>query len=251
MFPDERRATIARLIDETGRVTVSELAARLGVTEDLVRRDLKQLADEGRCQKVYGGATRVENVRERPMSARLDRHAPEKLAIARKALPLVSAGQTVYLDMSSTCVRLARLIAESGLECTVVTPMVDALVALAGARSVTALCCGGTMRAELSGLTGSIALDVVGRFRFDAAFMGAYGMDAETGEVSTFDADDGALKAAAMARASQAYLLCESAKFSAFGTYRFASLADFDALVCDAETGTGVDRVRSLGVDVL
>ena len=50
MFPDERRATIARLIDETGRVTVSELAARLGVTEDLVRRDLKQLADEGRCQ---------------------------------------------------------------------------------------------------------------------------------------------------------------------------------------------------------
>ena len=107
------------------------------------------------------------------------------------------------------------------------------------------------MRADLSGLTGSIALDVVGRFRFDAAFMGAYGMDAETGEVSTFDADDGALKAAAMARASQAYLLCESAKFSAFGTYRFASLADFDALVCDVETGTGVDRVRSLGVDVL
>lgn len=31
-----------------------------------MRRDLKQLAEEGRCQKVYGGATRVENVRERP-----------------------------------------------------------------------------------------------------------------------------------------------------------------------------------------
>lgn len=251
MFPEERRAQVARIIDETGRVTVSELARRFGVTEDLMRRDLKQLAEEGRCQKVYGGATRVENVRERPMSARIDQHAGEKLAIARKALPLVGPGQTVYLDMSSTCVQLARLIASSGVECTVVTPMVDVLVALAGAPGVTTLCCGGTMRADLSGLTGSIALDVVGRFRFDAAFMGAYGMDAETGEVSTFDADDGALKAAAMARASQAYLLCESAKFSAFGTYRFASLANFDALVCDAETGTGVDRVRSLGVDVL
>lgn len=99
MFPDERRATIARLIDETGRVTVSELARRFGVTEDLMRRDLKQLAEEGRCQKVYGGATRVENVRERPMSARIDQHADEKLAIARKALPLVGPGQTVYLDM--------------------------------------------------------------------------------------------------------------------------------------------------------
>ena len=144
-----------------------------------MRRDLKQLAEEGRCQKVYGGATRVENVRERPMSARIDQHAGEKLAIARKALPLVGPGQTVYLDMSSTCVQLARLIASSGVGCTVVTPMVDVLVALAGAPGVTTLCCGGTMRADLSGLTGSIALDVVGRFRFDAAFMGAYGMDAE------------------------------------------------------------------------
>ena len=54
-----------------------------------MRRDLKQLAEEGRCQKVYGGATRVENVRERPMSARIDQHAGEKLAIACKALPLV------------------------------------------------------------------------------------------------------------------------------------------------------------------
>lgn len=39
-----------------------------------MRRDLKQLAEEGRCQKVYGGATRVENVRERPMTPRLDQH---------------------------------------------------------------------------------------------------------------------------------------------------------------------------------
>ena len=128
MFPEERRAQVARIIDETGRVTVSELARRFGVTEDLMRRDLKQLAEEGRCQKVYGGATRVENVRERPMSARIDQHAGEKLAIARKALPLVGPGQTVYLDMSSTCVQLARLIASSGVGCTVVTPMVDVLV---------------------------------------------------------------------------------------------------------------------------
>ena len=250
MFPDERRTQIARIIDETGRVTVSELATRLGATEDLVRRDLKQLAEEGRCQKVYGGATRVENVRERPMSARLDRHSPEKLAIARKALPFVSAGQTVYLDMSSACVHLAHLIADARLECTVVTPMVDVLEALAGARGVTALCCGGTMRAELRGLTGSIALGIVGRFRFDAAFMGAYGVDAETGEVSTFDADDGALKAAAMGRASRSYLLCESDKFSAFGSYRYAGLADFDALVCEDAT-LAAERVRPHGVDVL
>ena len=229
MFPDERRTQIARIIDETGRVTVSELATRLGATEDLVRRDLKQLAEEGRCHKVYG---------------------PEKLAIARKALPFVSAGQTVYLDMSSACVHLAHLIADARLECTVVTPMVDVLEALAGARGVTALCCGGTMRAELRGLTGSIALDIVGRFRFDAAFMGAYGVDAETGEVSTFDADDGALNAAAMGRASRSYLLCESDKFSAFGSYRYAGLADFDALVCEDAT-LAAERVRPHGVDVL
>lgn len=250
MFPEERRTEIARVIEEVGRVTVPDLAARLGVTEDLVRRDLKQLADEGHCQRVYGGATRVENVRERPMSARIDQHSAEKLACARKALPLVSPGQTIYLDMSSTCVQLARLIAEAGIECTVVTPMVDTLVALANARRVTTLCCGGTMRGELSGLTGSIALDVVGRFRFDAAFMGAYGIDAETGEVSTFDADDGQLKRAAMARASRSYLLCETRKLSAFGSYRYARLSDFDALACE-DGKAALALARPLGLELL
>lgn len=251
MFPEERRASIAQIIDEVGRVTVGELAERLDVTEDLVRRDLKQLADEGRCQRVWGGATRVENVSERSMSTRLAREAPEKLAIARKALPLVSAGQTVYLDMSSSCVRLAELIRDSGVELTVVTPMVDVLVALADAPRVTTLCCGGTLRPQMRGLMGSLATETVRRFRFDVAFMGAYGIDAEAGEVSTFDADDGLLKQAALARASKAYLCAESRKFSAFGSWRYADLADFDALVTDGGNEHACERVRAHGCDVL
>lgn len=251
MFPEERRASIQAMIDEVGRVTVSDVAQRLGITEDLVRRDLKQLADEGRCQRVWGGATRVENVSERAMSARLTREAPEKLAIARKALALLAPGQTVYLDMSSTCVHLAGLIRDAGLELTVVTPMVDVLATLMDAERVTTLCCGGTLRPQMRGLLGSLATETLSHFRFDVALMGAYGVDAETGEVSTFDGEDGLLKQCAMGRASKTYLLCESRKFSAFGSWRYADLPDFDALVTDGANEWACERVRALGCDVL
>ena len=69
--------------------------------------------------------------------------------------------------------------------------------------------------------------------------------------MSTFDAEDGLLKQCAMGRASKTYLLCESRKFSAFGSWRYADLPDFDALVTDGANEWACERVRALGCDVL
>ena len=55
-FPDQRQALIYQILQENGRVICTELAARLGVSEHTIRRDLHELCKEGVCKKVYGGA---------------------------------------------------------------------------------------------------------------------------------------------------------------------------------------------------
>ncbi|MFN4162821.1 MAG: DeoR family transcriptional regulator, partial [Stenotrophomonas sp.] len=55
-LPGERQQTILRLLREQGRVFSAPLAVQMGVSEDSIRRDLRDLASQGLCRKVYGGA---------------------------------------------------------------------------------------------------------------------------------------------------------------------------------------------------
>lgn len=66
MFRGERRAKILDLLDQYGRVEVDDLASRFGVGVDSIRKDLQALAKEGKCNRVYGGATRIGEKDEAP-----------------------------------------------------------------------------------------------------------------------------------------------------------------------------------------
>lgn len=249
MFPGERHSQICSLLDRDGRVTVSELAKLFDVTEDCIRKDLKILAADGKCRRVYGGATRIENLQERNINNRLNLYQPEKQAIAEKALRYIEPRQTIYLDISSTNVQLARLIANSGIECTVVSPMVDILDSLAKSPNVKAICPGGTMHSELNSFLGAISLEGISRFRFEAAFMGTYGVDIDAQEFTTYDTDDGLLKIAAIERAGKSFMLCESRKFSGIGSYHFASFDQFDALICETTDTPAATQVKATGLE--
>ena len=56
MLTDERHQIIRDRLAAEGRVLAGELAGRFGVSEDTVRRDLRELAKAGHCRRVYGGA---------------------------------------------------------------------------------------------------------------------------------------------------------------------------------------------------
>ncbi len=251
MFPGERQSQICSLLELNGRVTVSDLAQRFEVTEDCIRKDLKSLSAEGKCRRVYGGATRIENLYERNINNRLDLNQPEKQAIAQKALQFVEPKQTIFLDISSTNVQLAKLIANAGIECTIVSPMVEILGALAKSPKVTAICPGGTMHPELNSFLGALSLEGISRFRFESAFMGTYGVDIDAQEFTTYDTDDGLMKIAAVERAGKSYILCESRKFSAIGSYHFANFSQFDALICDNPSTDAALQVQNAGLDVI
>ena len=81
------------------------------VSEDAIRRDLRALAAEGRCRRVYGGALPLSKA-TLPMAARMEEGRDRKLALARKAASLAQPGQFVFLDSGSTDLALVTCLPE-------------------------------------------------------------------------------------------------------------------------------------------
>ena len=82
MLPQERQQWILDRLRQRGRVVALELAAEFAVSEDSVRRDLRELAALGLCKRVYGGALPL-SAAVAPLKQRRQEHAGRKLALAR------------------------------------------------------------------------------------------------------------------------------------------------------------------------
>lgn len=239
MFAKERQELIVQTVNAEGRATVTDLARRFDVTEDSIRKDLKHLSGEGLLQRVYGGAISVASHPERDISERVGTKVEQKRAIAQKAFALLEPGETVFLDVSTTNLALAEKIAASataGTNLTVVTNMVDIIQKLAGCQGVRVVCAGGLLNTDLDAFLGALTLQVLAAFRFDKAFMGALGVNPDSGEVLTYDFEDGAVKRQVIRTASRSILMVDDQKFGASGSYCFANLEDLDAVVCNAPT---------------
>ena len=99
--PLARRDIILSRLTQGQSVVATALALEFDVSEDAIRRDLRALAAEGRCRRVYGGALPLAKAAA-PMWARMEEGRDRKHALGRKAAALIRPGQLVFLDSGST-----------------------------------------------------------------------------------------------------------------------------------------------------
>ena len=124
MLVGERRAHLLRRLKETGKIVAKDVAVDLGISEDSIRRDLRDLAAEGLCQRVYGGALPASPAIV-DYAARQAVEPDGKRAVAATAAALVRPGGTLILDGGTTALAVAEMLPKE-LECTVITnsPMI-------------------------------------------------------------------------------------------------------------------------------
>ena len=232
MFAKERLEEIAGTIEKEQRVTVKELAEKYQVTEDSIRKDLTVLEKQGRLQKVYGGAV---SVRRNPglysSSQRINDHEEERQELAEQMFSLLKPGMTVFLDVSVTNILLAEKIRDSGMELTAVTNMIAVMNVLATAERVKLILLGGRINKERDAFWSSAAAEAAGRYRYDLAFLGTVGVNSKTGELSTYQEEDGILKHIVIERAKQSWIIAEEHKFQEEGDYRYGDLDEVSGLI--------------------
>jgi DeoR/GlpR family transcriptional regulator of sugar metabolism len=205
----ERHSALLALLAR-GPVAVERLAEEVGVSPSTVRRDLARLEQEGQVARTYGGALVRERFHERSFTESEQLQQAAKSRIAERAVDLVPDGAAVFLDAGTTCLALARLLAERGPR-TVVTRGLEAAALLAQAPDVEVVMLGGHVRPLSHGLVGPLAALCLDRMSFDVAVLGADAVDPDRGLGEPTD-EETSVKERAASRASEVLLLADASK---------------------------------------
>ncbi|WP_309068850.1 DeoR/GlpR family DNA-binding transcription regulator [Microbacterium sp.] len=253
MYATERRELIERVLLEEARVSVTELAERLGVTTETVRRDLAVLEEHGALRRVHGGAVAPDrgSAAEVDLRERMRRGGAAKAAIAKRALDGLGRGFTgsVLLDAGSTTGALAEQLPGRG-DVHVVTHSVVLAAGLTAAGYTELTTIGGRIRGITGAAVGAGAVAAIEALRPDVAFIGANGLSAAFG-ASTPDPEEADVKRAIVHAARRVILLADHTKFEVESLRRFAALDELDVLVTDeAPTDALAEALTAADVEV-
>jgi DeoR family fructose operon transcriptional repressor len=253
MYAEERQQAIARLVTQRGRLSVNQLAREYDVTTETVRRDLSTLERLGLVRRVHGGVVPPSSLSliESGIRERDQVNTETKERIARVALEqLPSEGGTVLLDAGSTTVRLAMLFPPD-LKLTVITHAVPIAARLAGLRHIDLHLLPGRVRRTTQAAVGAETVEALSHLRVDVSFVGTNGITPGHG-LTTPDPDEAAVKRGLVESGRRVVVLADGSKFGIETAVRFASAAEVDVLVTDAEASVTERRaLAKAGVEVV
>lgn len=253
MFTEERQVAIEQCLRQNGKVRVKELSEQFQVSEDCIRKDLKILENAGHLKRTYGGAILSQDYPlERDVVDRRNYHLDKKKIIAGKALELIRNNETIFLDISTTNIELAKLLAASRMRVVVVSNMIDILQILAKNSLITAIGTGGTMYETVNGFMGAATIEVIKQYSFDRAFLGSCGVDMVDCTITTLGVEDGLTKKAAIQSSRHKYVVMERDKFYFNDSYKFAHFDDINGIVTDEyPDSTIVNTLEASGVRLI
>jgi DeoR/GlpR family transcriptional regulator of sugar metabolism len=251
MFPEERRREIMATLKHEGRCLVAELARRLAVSEVTIRQDLDALEKEGLLRRTHGGAILNAKIGlERPFQVEETTRKPEKVRIGEAAADLVSAGDTVILDVGTTVTEAARKLVEQKKRPTVFTNGMNIAAILEADPDITTVVTGGTLRAKQHSLVNPFAEFILSRINADLAFLGANGVDAARG-VTNVNVAEAEIKALFLKAARRRVVLADASKIGQVALAKFADLQEIDLLITDdAAPAEEVEALREKGLEV-
>jgi len=211
MLKEERHGRIRELLASSGALPAAELAQRLGVSADTVRRDLDELARAGELQRVRGGALARSPV-PRSYGGRGEHALAGKLETARAAATLLARDQVVIIDGGSTALALAELV-PAGHTGTFVTHSPPVAGALARHPGIEVVVVGGILDRRAMVCTGAQTVDAYRAINADVCFLGVWSLHAEHG-LSEGYAEEARVRSVLLERAGRVVALASREKLA-------------------------------------
>lgn len=248
MLAPLRKQHLLDLLRRDGRIVARDIAKDLGVSEDTIRRDLRELANEGSLQRVHGGAL-PSSLAVQNLHARQSISSLEKSAIGRAAAAMIQPGQVVFIDGGTTAVQLVRNI-DKHLRATIVTHSPTIAVELIDHEADVQLI-GGSLFKHSMVSVGAAAVDAIRRVRADTYFMGVTGIHAEIG-LSTGDAEEAMIKRTIAEASAEVAVLASSEKLGAASPFMVGPVSLATTMIVSRDAPPDVvQSLVALGIDVV
>ena len=243
-IPSSRRDTILARLSSGQSVRSGALAEEFGLSEDAIRRDLRGLAAEGLCRRVYGGALPVVEGAT-PMAVRVGEDVHRKLALADAAVQFIRGSSFVFVDNGSSNLALVERLAPD-LNLTIATSSVTIAAALQHRDDIDLLVVGGIIDRMVGGAVDGTAIEAISRLNIDLCVLGACALSAEGG-VSAYDMADATFKRALAARSRKTIALVTNDKLGQQAPHRVLGVDRLAHIVVehDADAGTVHDLTEA------
>jgi len=247
----ERQQQILALLARKQRITVSQICDQFSVSEATARRDLELLAEQGRLQRVYGGAILERRAApEQPVLVRSQDQAEEKRRIGAVAASLVGEGETLFLGSGTTALQVAQPLRERG-GLTVITNSLPVVNALAGLAGIQMIVLGGMLRDSELSFIGHIAEQALAEVRADKVIIGIHAIDLQDGLTNDYLPET--LTDRAILRCGREIIVvADHSKFGSSATAFLAPLSVVHKIVTDSGTPQEyVAALEDLGIQVM
>jgi len=232
MLKQERQQTILNEVELHNRVLLTDLAEKLDVSVDTVRRDVKELDGDHRLRKVHGGAVSLGFAKYSPTRNNVYALA-KKTEIARKALTLIKDNSVILIDGGTTCLELARLIPQE-LNITCFTLSLPVAMELLNKPGVEIIFIGGVLSKDAQISIGPDTIHKLSEIKVDYSFIGTGYVDADYG-LTEFDWDIVQTKKAVIAASKKAILLCISEKLNSQHRYKTCGINTINTMITELE----------------
>lgn len=227
----ERQDRILAELRLSAMIRIPEMAANFHVSTETIRRDLEEMAKIGLIMRTYGGAVVSQLGVEPGWMERDNLMVAERERIGALAEQFVRPREVVMIDAGSTTLHLARRLALTDKEVTVVTNCYAVAMALGTSPRIAVHVCPGRHDPQEGGVTGTDTVDFINRFHVDRAFIGASGITVEGANEANSAA--ASVKRAMLRRAEVPMLLLDHGKFDRVGFEIVCPLPELRHLVSD------------------
>ena len=235
----ERQQQILERLDREGRVLAASLAEAFAISEDTIRRDLRDLAGRGLCRRVYGGALPVS-----PASSSAQIRAGEatdrKAALGQALAALIAPGSLLFVDSGSTNLAAVKAFPDD-LRLTVATHDPAIAAVLLAKRQVKLWLIGGRVDARVGAALGGRTLADVEALRPELALLGVCALDPVAG-VAAFDPEDAEIKRALLRNSSRVAAAVLNEKLETRAPFALGPAESLERVVLEANAPEPIAR---------
>jgi len=232
MIKAERLQLITEHIYKEKKVLLADLSRLLDVSEDTVRRDIKELSDQGLLKAVRGGAISRSST---PHHYREREHydVSHKQIMAEKAIRHIKNGQVLLFDSGTSVLAIATLLPRD-LEITVITNSFPVANVLEDHPSVEVIFLGGRLNKSSFSTAGHEVIQTIRGIRPDICFLGICSIDLTSG-ITGISYDDSQVKKAMVETSKQIIALATLEKLGTTEPYYITSMNDIDIIITDID----------------
>ncbi|WP_337596141.1 DeoR/GlpR family DNA-binding transcription regulator [Ruthenibacterium lactatiformans] len=237
MLAAERQNVIRTMLLENKEVSVADLSKYFNVSFETIRRDLKVLENDGFAEKTYGGAVlrqRVRNTADFKTLENIMISTKERLASIAKRF--IVSDDCIYIDFSTTCLNIARILGDVPLN--VVSNSLEVLSTLSEKPMISVFSSAGFWDEKNRAFMGRGALNSLSQFHFDKAFISCRAISMEHG-ISDKTEQEADIRQMAIECSNEVYLVADHTKFDKTAFVRTAGFDKITALITDTPLNDG------------